>query len=214
MKKVIALVVTIIVLLGLYSMSVYLINNGVSSADVVYENTKDEIKAPDIKEEEQFNKVSKLYDSEDLDKRCRYYLSDNYNYYSDVFNYISENYESVFDEIDSNYTESGDKSNSYNYLYGEDLNFDDFFNYDYIGISYGPKIVNMFNNTYIVYSYNYPNTKNMLIVYDYSDVKLNTFSTKVFDFGQEDTLNIDMAKTKLLTYDEFSILFVKGVSVI
>ena len=235
LKRYIKIIIIIIcvglILFGVYSLARVLVNNTYSSVDMVEEDDEDNKenknnlsseenlnKEEDTKEyssdgtDSEFQKVTKLFDNENLSERQPNYLGDKYSKYQNILSYIESNYNSVFESLSLSSDQVISVDADYELYAGSISSFDwnAIQEYNNVYVRDSSTIIGLYGDSCVVYAYNLEmNDKIQLFVVDYSEAKLSTNNKILFDFGQEKNLLFSTLNCKYETVDGCELIYFK-----
>lgn len=167
----------------------------------------------DINEETNEGKVSQLYDTNDVDNRQLNFLGkDNYNELSSVLEKCKSG---GFDWSDVPQVKlESPGSDIVSYTLGQDdyLDLTEVMSHDMVTFNNDLTIVGLYDNTKVVYVYNYPNGLNDRIVFfiDYSNTDFSLDTVKGWDFGDVRSESIIPSLCKVVDVGEFRVVMTRG----
>ena len=156
-----------------------------------------------------------VYDSTDIEERGDKFLSGLGDRYKSIITHIKNDYSAVFAEIYST-EEREDYENDYTEFskywgYGNIDLKDLVTNYRTFVIKDSLTAIGFFDNTYVIYAYDYP-IGNAIVVMDYEDVLFSKEGYESdFDYGDTNNMYVESNFAKVLEYDDFTVLFAKGM---
>lgn len=203
-KILIVVVLALIISFAMYSLASFIIKHGYDSEDRLRNkiqeseedqakiDPKDSIEYKDPDSESGFSEVKVLYDSENLEDRREEFLDkrNNFDKYIDIIGYIEDNAEDVFKKLEvGEESLSVDAEKTLNASFDVSFDWKELSKYKSVYVQNGTTVIDMFNDKYVICSYNYYfNDRIQLFVVDYSKSLFNVNYKTLIDFGQENPL--------------------------
>ena len=161
-----------------------------------------------------FQPVSKIYDDRNLLERQIEYLDENYDEYEEVIDDIVAISDDVFDGLTSDYDRYAELSDTVDcgkpHTFDIGLRNKEFLDYGYFHISGMLYVIGLFDDTRVIYAYDYPNNeKKEIVVVDYKDIGANTEKPEVIDFGDEHSFYGNTDYVDIREIDGFMVMFSK-----
>ena len=213
-KLPIIIVIIVLILFVILVISRVIVNNSYSSLEELVGYSQSET-LPDVDDPNRLDfigesdeygrqRVSKLFNTEDLDIRQKEFLGDNYDYYYSILEYISNRYISCFTDLSENGSE-------YNYECRQgDFSSDLLEEYGSVRITNTLCPIAFYGNSCVVYADSYPYElgRNLFVV-DYSSAYANTDNDSNIDFGTYMSLTVNRDNCLVETYNSFNIYYVR-----
>lgn len=164
-------------------------------------------------EEYNYQYVKSLFDTDDIDIKVKEFLGDNYDKYSDVLTQITAIGESIINSIPvgSNYTSSDSVIHDVSQEYVLGLKTGSFFDANSFYILDLLTVIDVFGDDIAICAYNYPeNLDNELVVVDFSNTKVDTSLTGMFEVGDIVSVKGSKGYYAFRNIDDFYVLFLRA----
>lgn len=220
-KVIIILLVVVLILLSIFGLSRLIVSRSYSSLEVVQqESLKKDAKTPapasdgrvyiDDGTNSDIQRVSRLFDSEDLEERQEEYLGEDLEKFRDLLDMIESEYSDVFSEID--YERPEEYEISIECTSGvNDFSVAMLEKGTNIQINSSLTVIGMYGESCIVFANGYPYLDTTeLIVVDYSNAPFNVDARELMDFGDVCSLLILDGSYRVDSSEWLPIVYVKG----
>lgn len=220
-KVIIILLVVVLILLSIFGLSRLIVSRSYSSLEVVQRESQDEeAKTPvpssdsrvyvDDGTDSDIQRVSRLFDPEDLEERQEEYLGEDFERFRGLLSKIESEYSDVFSEID--YVRPEEYEISIECTSGvNDFSVDMLEEGINIQINSSLTVIGMYGESCIAYANGYPYLDTTeLIVVDYSNAPFNVDARELMNFGDICSLLILDGSYRVDSSEWLPIVYVKG----
>lgn len=220
-KWIVILIVVGLMLFGIYNIARVVVRNSYSSLDVVKQEESDgetEMSKPDMEEREylddgsgsKLQRVSVLYDKEDVRERQRDYLGNDWGKFSGVLGDIEGKYTEVFGKLSEREVLKDYEIDETCVSGANDFNVNMLGSGKNIRINTSLTVVGLYGDACVVYANNYPEVETTeLVVVDYSNALFNTDAREYMDFGDVCSLEIVDGSYMVDDSGELPVVYIK-----